>query len=748
MKILNLKKSAGIGLIEVLITMVVVAVGLLAVSSLQSTLIGESRENKSRTEAKTLAESKIEEFRDAIVKDGAGAFLPAAGNGNDTVAGVTESYTRSWSISDQTGPERKEIEVNICWSDGCPLATGNTNNQLYVQSEVIFDNVGNSAKNLKDAQSAAGTTGSPSTNAESSDEIAKTKNVADGTPDTLVDLTADEDGLFWIRQDSGTKATGAYACAGLGLTLFENGLWTRRIDFDGLSGNEAIELFEIQTIGGTEYCIPRIRYNGGIIIPIRGTVHSSVNVGHGQAVIYLDVDLFTFNASESGAYCVFNPPAGARSAPYACYVGGNCTGFSGTTNDADVTKCPTGSLAATKVGPGGWRGKVGLLGVASSSSDFNNVCFAEEVAGEPAAGSLATARNYYSLRNSINEGINKPYSCHDFLIIAGQSTERQIHDECVTRANEIAGLNLAIKNIERNIPSGDNIFDPTIDTTYCAGEVGTRYVITGTIENADSIPTVTVYDSIEAIPCTVTTSSYSCTITTSATAVTMTGVYNTETITCPISPISSSGCTLSFTPSSDPVYTINGHILGSSTAANAVTISISDGGSCSNNYDGTYSCSISTGVSSVTLTAAISLAGEVTPTTQDITLAGFTTTTNTIDVGTDFSATLSTTYTIRGDVTLPSTVSSFQMSTDIDMGSCIDVLSGSDITGYECTVPRGGNHLHFSIGVVCSSSPSKKYEITDGVTTSLGTGVLIIDLGNVIGNVIKNIEVTRSSTRC
>jgi len=752
MKTLNFKKLSGIGLIEVLITTVVVAVGLLAVGSLQGTLIGESRENKSRTEAKTLAESKIEELRDAIVKDNSGAFLPAAGTASDTVTGVTESFTRSWVVSDQTGPARKEIEVNICWSDGCPIATGEKSNQIAVQSEIVFVNVGKSAKNLKDALVGSGTTGSPSTNAESSDEITKIKDVADGAPDSLVSDSADSDGLFWIRQDSRTKAEGAYACSGLGLTSFESSLWTRRIDYDGVTGNEAIELFELQVIDTVEYCIPRIRYNGGVIIPIRGIVHSAVNVGQGQTVTYLDVDLFTFNASETGAYCIFNPPSEARSAPYVCYVGGNCTGFSGTTDDGDVTKCPDNSYAATKVGAGGWRGKVGLLGVSSSSNDFKNVCFSEEIAGVPAQGSLATARNYYSLRNSINEGLNKPYSCHDFLIIAGQSTERQIHDECVAQANEIGGLNLAVKNIARDITSGNNVFDPVIDVSYCTGQAGTTYTIIGTIENANSIPAVSINDAISTTQCSTTTTGYNCTITTAASSVTVTGVYSTETITCSITPVSSSGCTLTFTATTDPVYTVTGNISGTVDAANATTISISDGGSCVNNNDhnganNTYSCSISTSVSPVTLAAVISTGGTVTPASETLILPGYTSPVT----GPNFGAVMASTYTISGTFSLGVgvTLSETTVAVDPNKGGC-NIVSGTN--SYSCTVPAGANHLHITISPACTigsgNSSGKQYEISDGSTTASGTGVLTIDLGTVSGSTTKNISIDKSSTNC
>ena len=72
------KNSTGIGLIEVLITTVVVAVGLLAVASLQGDLIGGSRSNKTRAEAQALANTKIEQLRDTIEKANATGYTALA----------------------------------------------------------------------------------------------------------------------------------------------------------------------------------------------------------------------------------------------------------------------------------------------------------------------------------------------------------------------------------------------------------------------------------------------------------------------------------------------------------------------------------------------------------------------------------------------------------------------------------------------------------------------------------------------
>jgi Tfp pilus assembly protein PilV len=731
------RNSAGIGLIEVLLTTVVVAVGLLAVGSLQGDLLGGSRTNKTRAEGQALANTKIEQLRDTIQLAGASGYTAMASSGSsESIVGVTETFSRSWVVTNLTNPTRKQVSVTVSWGDG-------SENQAVAQSIITFDGLGGSALAAESAAEASSAVSGPSTNAESSDDITETVTLT--TPGAAEGDIVTQNGKHYIVQNTLTKGVRAETCSSYSpsLAAFENSLYTRRVNFDGVSGDEAIELYQAVDVSGVAYCIPRIRYNGGVIIPIRGVVHSGATSGAGNNQTLLDVNLFTFNTSESGTYCVFAPEVNAKSAPYVCYVGGNCTGYAGVTS-TDVTACP-GAISATKVGPGGWRGKVGLLGIAAHG---NNSCFAEEVAGVPE--NVDTARNYYARNAGLNEGINKPYNCHDFLIINGQNTEAQVHSECVTQANAIAGLHLASKTIQRTIASGTTVFDPVIDTTYCA-IVGTTYTITGTVANAASAPAVTVTDLVSTNNCTATAVSYSCDITTAAASVTMSGTYNNETVSCVLTPVSSSGCTLTFTPTVNPTYTINGTITGSATAANAVTPSISDGGVCVNNANGTYSCTLTTvaATASATITATISTGGTVTPTTDTVALSGSSGTL----AGPSFHATMAPTYTVSGTISIGNNAVITTATVAVDTGTGTCSLTGTHAENttdtFSCTVAAGANHLSIAISPACSTGgSSKKYALSDGTTTTTGTGGLAIDLGSVNTNVVKTITLTKTATAC
>jgi len=394
-------KNKGIGLIEVLIATVVIAVGLLAVASLQGELMGTSGLSKTRSEAISLCDTKLEQLRDTLTKTQYDAITASVDD--DSITGSNEVFARSWTVevlpdvsltpaADKIGPDRTRIQVNCNWGDA------GADESITAQSIITFEDLGASSLAASSAADAGLSINNPSTNANSSDEI------NDATDVDISDSTAGSNGLHSIdglesgqyvkdNGDNDGKGSIVYLCNDL--IPFENDLYTRRVHYKPAETTfkDAIELFEDNLDDLT--CTRRIRFNGGIILALKGVIYSRATDGNGGNTTLLALrndsgaNLFTFNATESGSYCIFEPASGSTSAPYICYVGGNCTnGPVGTTATTDgvtfstasvnsntiVTQCPApiaspspspiyGSNVYGLVGPGGWRGKVGLLGI-------------------------------------------------------------------------------------------------------------------------------------------------------------------------------------------------------------------------------------------------------------------------------------------------------------------------------------------------------------------------------------------------
>ena len=106
-------KSGGFTLLEVMITLVILSVSLLALAGLMVTTARNTASGGHVTEAVTFGQDKLEEFR-ATQWD---SLLPTtAGPRVDQRQGCTGiNYTRTWNII-QNG-NSKTISVGINWND-------------------------------------------------------------------------------------------------------------------------------------------------------------------------------------------------------------------------------------------------------------------------------------------------------------------------------------------------------------------------------------------------------------------------------------------------------------------------------------------------------------------------------------------------------------------------------------------------------------------------------------------------------
>ena len=104
----NSLNSKGFTLIEVLVSLVILAISLLALAGLMTTSTRNTASGGRLTEAATFAQDKLEELR-AIKWDD-------VLTNSDSVTGSTGiTYTRSWEIVD-TGT-LKDIVIIIGWDD-------------------------------------------------------------------------------------------------------------------------------------------------------------------------------------------------------------------------------------------------------------------------------------------------------------------------------------------------------------------------------------------------------------------------------------------------------------------------------------------------------------------------------------------------------------------------------------------------------------------------------------------------------
>jgi type IV pilus modification protein PilV len=424
----KINAQRGIGLIEVLIAAVVIAVGLMSLASLQGELMHSSGESKARSEAVKLAEEKLEEFRNNISKSDFDLDL-GAGTGNDSINGSNATFARSWTLTDATSPDRKNIAVNVTWGGASADETVN------MVSEVVWSDPGKATDYATDGNGLAGKAPSPNNN---SSIVSNTKFKSDEISEASMD-----DG------------------SGLSKYIDENGdiYLLKTIDADA-DGNDR------QAV---------IKFQGGVILSIKGAVYLG-NVPTGQNPTPTLTPTTTYPVAFSDlAYCVF--PVPGTSSDYICYFGGDCAqGGNGCPEDIDDFKAVQG----------GWYGKVGLTETSSANFHNKKVCFGEDVAGTGIETAATTARTYITRRvNASNnvigsEGINQSFDCQNFLIVDKRGSSypcSSFSDFTIPNTNN--KLAIASSSMERVLSSGQPNVVLAEDSSQCGAT--SKHIVTGTI---------------------------------------------------------------------------------------------------------------------------------------------------------------------------------------------------------------------------------------------------------------------------
>ena len=358
------KKLLGVGLIEVLITTVVISTGLLSVATMQGEFLGTSAENKIQEEAKNLCNTKIEQLRDSVMSpfksDGtnntdSNYYKIASSSTDDSITGVNEVYTRSWVVVDKTEPDRKEITATCAWEGGSVISQAIISFQDLSTALSVAANTNPNTNSGSGDDGSGGDMASPSLGINSSEAINDPSNIP---------LTSDKSeyghGAKIIHFDSNDAGNGdvVFLCntgegstprAVSAMTSFDSenttGLYTRRTAYspDSSSFKEAIELFS-EHPENSSYCIRQARFKGGVIISIKGKIfYRGPAKASGSDKYDINSSKFDVAVSESSGFCSYSLES-TNKAAYICYIGGNCiNGTSGDTASTGTTafECPT-----------------------------------------------------------------------------------------------------------------------------------------------------------------------------------------------------------------------------------------------------------------------------------------------------------------------------------------------------------------------------------------------------------------------
>ena len=133
-------RRLGFVLIEALIALMLISVGLVAVSKLQVLSLSSAGESKSRSEAAVLSQKKLEELRNILLR-GTFTGAPLASN-TATVVGTNATYAMTWTVSTpSTTQEQRLLRLTTTWTDARNVAQ-----RLDLNSLIAWDDPGSQVK--------------------------------------------------------------------------------------------------------------------------------------------------------------------------------------------------------------------------------------------------------------------------------------------------------------------------------------------------------------------------------------------------------------------------------------------------------------------------------------------------------------------------------------------------------------------------------------------------------------------------
>ena len=113
------RKLIGIGLIEVLISVAMIAICILALTRFQSGIAYSDLMSRQQSEATILATNKLESLREyqvIAVTAGYAAYASIL-TGTSNVVGSNATYTLSWTVTSYTNPTYKTVDLTVSWPD-------------------------------------------------------------------------------------------------------------------------------------------------------------------------------------------------------------------------------------------------------------------------------------------------------------------------------------------------------------------------------------------------------------------------------------------------------------------------------------------------------------------------------------------------------------------------------------------------------------------------------------------------------
>ena len=129
----------GFSLIESLIGFLILGLGMLGVTEMESVVLGASSDSHQRNAAVHMAQDRIEQFR-AWCPSACALSYDGIASGSDTPASqMGAQFSRAWTVTDNTGsgqPRFKTVTVTVTWEGKQGSSTDVSTRQVTLQTKI------------------------------------------------------------------------------------------------------------------------------------------------------------------------------------------------------------------------------------------------------------------------------------------------------------------------------------------------------------------------------------------------------------------------------------------------------------------------------------------------------------------------------------------------------------------------------------------------------------------------------------
>ncbi|HTM64123.1 MAG TPA: hypothetical protein VL360_06435 [Gammaproteobacteria bacterium] len=115
----SIKSINGQTLIEVLVTLVFISIAVISLIKFQNYLAYDNSLSQQKGNATIIAQSKLDSLSDFQVYNNTSGYTSyqSIATGTSSYSGTSTTYTLSWTVTSNTNPTYKTIDVTVSWTD-------------------------------------------------------------------------------------------------------------------------------------------------------------------------------------------------------------------------------------------------------------------------------------------------------------------------------------------------------------------------------------------------------------------------------------------------------------------------------------------------------------------------------------------------------------------------------------------------------------------------------------------------------